>query len=199
MNPFILVMQHSPDCDLGIFLSSNFSGGRTTNTSSNVTHFDVIDDDCYWNTPDKILIAFSSWMMRDDERNAYNMGNRIFHANYKYRFFKADTIDDIEHANKNLSSYEISEQEFIDIMMSSRAFKTVSRFISEDTSTRKEPEPVEVEIVHNKERDTWCWSSDYLRAPDKNKVKKTIPIGKGYQQSIDYISFTMGCDYNSEG
>ena len=59
------------------FLNSNFSGGRCTSPSDNVTKFRPYDvpyeheNDTYWNSAEELLIGFCRWYNRVDEKESY--------------------------------------------------------------------------------------------------------------------------------
>lgn len=123
--------------DSGLFVNSNFHGGRCCSPDDNVTKFRPHDvpnsheNDTYWNSCEELLISFCRWYKRVDEKESYHMGNRIYAATATYRFFKVENEDQIVYANCDLNSYEISEETFINDMLNSWAFTQVSQNICE--------------------------------------------------------------------
>ncbi|CAH9012264.1 conserved hypothetical protein [Vibrio phage 277E43-1] len=204
-----LVMQINDDSAL--FLNSNFSGGRCASPSDNTTKFrphdvtDSHDNDWYWNSAEGLLVGFCRWYNRVDEKEAYQMGNRIYSANNTYRFFRVEDEDKVLHANVDLASYEITEETFITEMVNSWAFQQVSRMFAVSnfvTHKRTDPAPIKVDLVINTETNTWCWVSDYLKFEHKNHLtitSRSIPVGKSYKQAVECISCTLGCKYQFGG
>jgi hypothetical protein len=205
-----LVMQSNDVNNVG-FLTETMGGShRSANVNTNVTHFDNHwDNRRYWNDSGDLLVGFSRWYFRTEEKTSYNMGNRLYSATNTYRFFRVDEdldlpeIDQIDIANKDLKSFEITEAEFIKNMFESWEFKQVERLFSGNPNVkmRQNPLPVQVDIVYNKETNTWCWSSDYLKPKEgedqshlhKNSMKVTI--GLSYDDAVKYISARANCEY----
>ena len=189
-----------------LFTDSSFSGGRCTSPSANVTHFQPYDlegmheNDTYWNSAEKLLIGFCRWFIRKEEKDSYQMGNRIYAANATYRFFRVPDEDEIETANHDLTSYEISEETFVSDMLNSWAYKQVASMFALTPCNQVErtsPSPIKVDIVINEETNTWCWTSDYLKEEDYSdcySITKTIPVGKNYEDAVKYISCTSGTE-----
>ncbi|CAH9013337.1 conserved hypothetical protein [Vibrio phage 501E54-1] len=204
-----LIMQINDDSAL--FLNSNFSGGRCALPSDNTTKFRPHDvpnsheNDTYWNSAEELLVGFCRWYNRVDEKEAYQMCNRIYSANNTYRFFRVEDENEILYANVDLASYEITEETFITEMVNSWAFQQVSRMFAVSnfvTHKRTDPAPVKVSVVINEETDTWCWLSDYLNFEYKDHLTITIrdvPFRKSYKQAVEYISCTLDCPYRFGG
>ena len=197
--------------DSALFTNSNFSGGRCASPLTNVTHFQSHDrhgshdNDFYWNSAEELLIGFCRWYNRVDEKEAHLMGNRIYAANATYRFFRIYDEVEVEDANRDLAYYEITEETFITEMLTSWAFKQISGMFAVSNFVyhkRADPTSVKVDIVINEETNTWCWTSDYLKEEDYSdcySITKTIPVGKNYEDAVEYISCTSGCDYRFGG
>ena len=204
-----LVMQSNDVNNVG-FLTETMGGShRSANVDTNVTHFDSHwDNRSHWNDAGELLVGFSRWYYRVDEKTAYNMGNRLYFATNTYRFFRVDEeldtaeIDQIDLANVDLKSFEITEAEFIKNMFESWEFKQVERLFSgnQNVQMRQNPQPVEVKIVYNSETNTWCWISDYHSGSmeEENclttKVIK-VTIGLAYEDAVKYISERVNCEY----
>ncbi len=212
-----LVMQIDSKKEAGgaMFLNANLGGGgRCTSATETVTHFrqqdreGCHDNDDYWNSAEELLVGFSRWYNRVDEKTSYNMGNRLYSATHTYRFFRVEDEllsreDLLGEANKDLTPYEITEREFISNMIGSWAFQQMSHMFSETffTLNRVAAQPVKVDIVINKEFNTWCWISDYLEK-DKECLETCnaeVPIGYDYKQGIAYITKLAKCEYRFGG
>lgn len=190
-----------------MFLTKDLTGGgRCCNNNTTVTHFTPHDfggghqNDEYWNTPDELLVGFSRWYTHDVQINSHNMCNRIFSANTTYRFFRVDEeLDQTDLANNDLLNYEISEDEFISGILSSWSLSKVMRLFDGNKKTLYRPKklPTKVYIVLNEERESWCWTSDYLRKEDYDHLIVTdeyVPLGLSYEDSVEYISDL--CEYS---
>lgn len=196
--------------DHGLFTGSNFSGGRCTEIDANETKFEPHDfgggheNDDYWNYAEELLVGFSQWYNRVDQKESYNMGNRIYAANATYRFFRVDDEDQLGSANLDLKSYEISEEQFIKDILNSWVFKQVSSMFRETHFIYQRPNPstVYVQVVYNKETNTWCWISDYLEFEKKDHLYVwdiQVPSGKPYDDVVTYIKNEVECDYRFGG
>lgn len=192
--------------DHGLFTGSNFGGGRCTKIDANETKFKPHDfggsheNDDYWNSAEELLVGFSRWYNRVDQKEAYHMGNRIYAANATYRFFRVEDEDQLDSANLDLKSYEISEGQFITDMLNSWAFRQVSSMFCETNFSYQRPNPsmVDVQVVYNKETNTWCWISDYLEFEKEDHLYVwdiQVPSGKPYDDAVTYIKSEVNCDY----
>jgi hypothetical protein len=212
-----LVMQSNPNNNV-MFLSSDLDGGsgRCANVDTNVTHFKPHDfggghqNNDYWNSAEDLLVGFSRWYLRTTEKTAYNMGNRLYSATNTYRFFRVDEdldthdIEQVDLANNDLISFEIKEEEFIGNMFNSWCFENIVCLFPPTTfsTTRTEPSPVEVDVVYNKETNTWCWISDYLNYRNEQHLYVDlldIPVGLGYKEAVQYISKVLDSEYRFGG
>jgi len=210
-----LVMQTNKNGEHSMFLNAGLGrGGRCCSVTDNVTHFRPLDregchdNDNYWNSAEELLVGFSRWYNRMDEKTSYNMGNRLYSATYTYRFFRVD--EDMysykcpfEEANNNLTSFEITEEEFIRNIIGSWAFEQVSFMFSEweGCFEREAPLPVEVQIVYNEDFNTWCWISDYQTKNKEGLVVETVkvPVGFDYNSGKNFISGFRACPYRFGG
>lgn len=209
-----LVMQIDTK-NTGMFLTAGLGGsGRCADVNTNITHFHSHDfgggheNDDYWNSAEELLVGFSRWYNRVDEKTAHQMGNRFYSATNTYRFFRIN--EDMyshdcsfEEANNDLTSYEITEREFISNMIGSWEFQQMSHMFSETVFTlnRVTAQPVKIEVVLNKEFNTWCWISDYL-AKDKEGLEVSnveVPVGFNYDKGKEYISKLAKCEYRFGG
>ena len=210
-----LVMQTDISGGHSMFLTAGLGGGgRGCSVESNITHFrprdreGCHDNDDYWNSAEELLVGFSRWYNRIDEKTSYHMSGRLYSATYTYRFFRVDE-DMYSHgcpfkeANNDLVSHEITEREFISNIIGSWAFQQVSYMFSETLYTldRVPARPVEVEVVYNKEFNTWCWVSDYLQKDKEYLTVETVkvPVGLGYEEAVGYISDLNSCGYRFGG
>ena len=208
-----LVMQSNDRNSVG-FLTASLSGShRCAKVDTNITDFNPHDfggghdNDNYWNTPEDLLVGFSNWFLRKEEKTSYNMGNRFYAATNTYRFFRAEddvfNADEIDAANLDLKSYEITEAQFILGIQGSYAYKQVSDMFSGNKVKRPLAEPVKVNVVLNAEHKTWCWVSDYLDKKDYEFLlthEVSVPVGLHYDEAINYISeFYQGSGYRSGG
>ncbi len=208
-----LVMQSNAKNNVGFLTASLGGSHRCANVDTNVTNFTPHDfgggheNDDYWNSPEELLVGFSVWYSRWEERKAHNMGNRIYAANATYRFFKVNTgtygdcEDEMFQANQDLPNYEVSEETFIADMLSSREIKILSELFVGDP-VRPAQLPTRVSIVYSKEFNTWCWSSDYRNKEDYNSSNEgyvDIPLGYHYDDAITYISDIYDCEYRFGG
>lgn len=195
-----------------MFLKKDLSGGgRCCDPETNVTHFTPHDfggghqNDDYWNTPEELLVGFSRWYVYAVQCNSYNMGNRIYSANTTYRFFRVDEdLDQLHQANNDLLRYEISEEAFISGMMCSWEVSQVMNLFNGNKGTLHRPKklPTKVHIVLNWEKESWCWTSDYLRKEDYKHLTVTdeyVPLGLSYEDSVKYISDLSGYNYRFGG
>ncbi len=210
-----LVMQSNARNSVGFLTASLGGSHRCADIDTNVTHFsneghyypNTHDNDYYWNTPEELLVGFSRWYLRVSEKTGYNMGNRLYHATNTYRFFKVvDDMDDygqeMEAANLDLKSYEITEEEFISDIKNSWAFKAISEMFPQyGCLDRPEQERVQVNIVRSQEFHTWCWSSDYLSKDLEGLKVDTlhIPIGLHFDEAKKYLRDRLGCKYRFGG
>lgn len=210
-----LVMQSNAKNSVG-FLTADLGGGcRSANADTNVTHFsnegyyhaNTHDNDSYWNTPEELLVGFSRWYLRVQEKTAPQMGNRIYHATNTYRFFRViDDMDDhgqeMEAANTDLKSYEITEEEFISDIKGCWAFEALSEmFPNQCCSDRPIQGCVQVYIIRNIEFNTWCWSSDYLSKDLVSLSVSTVHVPQGlhYDEAVAWLSGMMECEYRFGG
>lgn len=215
-----LVMQITY-CGHATFLAKDLGGsGRSHNLKENQTFFKPYnasqghDNDDYWNTPEELLIGYCRWHNRVVEKEAHHMTNRLYAATNTYRFFRVEDAlwdeDEMTAANNNLYDYQITEEQFIEDMQNSWAFKQVQNvfemdgyLVKDEVISRPEQAPVEVGVVHNTEFDTWTWSSDYLngKGMEPYEVKwVTIPVGMNPEEAEAYITNeVMGCCHRFGG
>lgn len=211
-----LVMQTSHKGD-STFLTANLGGsGVCADTDTNVTHFRPHDfggghdNDNYWNSAEELLVGFSRWYNRIEEKTAYNMGNRIYAATNTYRFFRVNEDlyareDVLELPNNDLASYEITEEQFIKDMLGSWVFEQVSFMFPDYTlreMKRTPANPVRVKIVYNHDTDSWCWFSDYVGFVQEDYLtvsNMTVPAGMGYEDAVVYLSCISGEEYRFGG
>ncbi|AFK66613.1 hypothetical protein COPG_00017 [Colwellia phage 9A] len=207
-----LVMQANPTNNVA-FLTADLNGsGRSANHKTNVTDFDSSHDNrSHWNSADKLIIGFTRWYLRINQKEAYNMGNRLYSATNTYRFFRVDTdlddyksnVDQVELANNDLKPFEITEAEFISNIFNSWAWQQVSKlFPKTHTHTRPPQVPVEVEIVYNSETKSWCWISDYLQPKQEKHLTRKfmkVTIGLHHKEAVKYINARTNCKYRFGG
>ena len=210
-----LVMQSNENNNVG-FLSGLLGGSSSADINTNITHFKKNDfggghdNDRYWNSAEDLLVGFSRWYLRIGEKEAHLMGNRIYSATDTFRFFRIDTdLDDhnnqVDLANNDLASFEITEKEFISNIFNSWAFQQISSLFPDmyyDMNNRAPARPVTVIIVYNKEFNTWCWSSDYLNKEDYKGLEvrsMQVKVGLHYNQAVVYLSERSNCKYRFGG
>lgn len=208
-----LIMKIDATGEHGGFISASFGGERCTKTDATKTYFTPHDfggghdNDSYWNNPEDLIVGFSRWYSRWEERKAHHMGNRIYAANGTYRFFKVNTgtygdcEDEMLLANQDLPSYEVSEETFTADMLSSREIKMLSELFAGDP-VRPVQLPTRVSVVYSKEFNTWCWSSDYRGKGEYNSSNEgyvDVPLGYHYDDAITYISAMYECEYRFGG
>ena len=213
-----LIMQNNDNNNVG-FLSGFSGGSRCASPYARVTNFEKHDfgggheNDEYWNSAERLLVGFARWYLRLDEKESYSMGNRIYAATDTFRFFRIDEdLDDyksdtsqVDLANKDLLSFEITEAEFISNMSTSYAFEQVSSLFPDmqyDMHNRSAPRPVSVGVVYNKEYNTWSWISDYLEKEDYKGLElkpMEVMVGLHYDEAVGYISAGANCPYRFGG
>tara|TARA_R110000787_G_scaffold90842_1_gene191607 strand:+ start:940 stop:1659 length:720 start_codon:yes stop_codon:yes gene_type:complete len=212
-----LIMQSNDNNNVG-FLSGFMGGSVSASPYTKVTNFKPHDfgggheNDEYWNSAEDLLVGFARWYLRIDEKESYSMGNRIYAATDTFRFFRIDEdlddykseLDQVDIANNDIVSFEITEAEFISNMLTSWAFEQVSSLFPDtqyDMQNRMKPRPVVVGVVYNKEHNTWSWSSDYRHGDYKGLELKSmeVMVGLHYDEAIGYISARANCPYRFGG
>lgn len=203
-------MENLPESKSSSFLSASFGGSnRNAAWGTNETHFEKNgshDSEYYWCTLDELLIGFSSWYLRCQEKNAYQQFNRVYSACYTYRFFKVEDtypVTEMYTANDNLSRFEITEEEFISDMFNSHVYKQLKTLVSKDEVLKREArQDLELSVTINREYNTWCWKSDYLADDPKEdtyNIKITVNTDTNTSSVVGDVSKLLRKEFRFGG